>query len=185
MLKLSLGQIESLDESTNRFVLSDPVAVIELEHSLVSLSKWESKWEKPFMGDNKKTDEQMLDYIRDMTLTPDVPEKHFALLGEREVKKISDYIHAKHTATWFTERPGAPAQAKETITAEIVYYWMIAHNIPVEFETWHLNRLLTLIRVCNEKNDQGKNKKKTPRADLAAQRRALNAQRKAESGTAG
>ena len=116
-----------------------------------------------------------------MTLTPEVPEEIFHRLSEENVTKINEYIDAKMTATWFNDAPGAP-RAREVITSEVIYYWLIAFQIPFECETWHLNRLFTLIRVCNIKQAKPE---KMSRAEIAARNRELNAQRRAQWGTKG
>lgn len=167
------------DESTQTFGQRGGTT-IELEHSLVSLSKWESKFEKPFLGKEPRTNEEVLDYIQQMTLN-EVPEAIFQELSEANVLEINTYIDAKMTATWFREEAGAPP-SREIITAELIYYWMIAFQIPWEAQTWHLNRLFTLIRVCNMKQAKPK---KMSRSEMAARNRELNARRKAQLGTSG
>jgi len=180
MLKLTVPGVEHFDEATEEFVDVGEV-VLELEHSLVSLSKWESIYEKPFLGNTEKSTEEILGYIRAMLLTPEVPEEVFSRLSEANFHEINAYIDAKMTATWFHEAPGAP-QTREVVTAELVYYWMVTFSIDWEAQYWHLNRLFTLIRVCNIKNAKPK---KMSRAEVAARNRELNAQRKAQLGTKG
>lgn len=174
------GPDEVFDEGTKEFTTQGDV-VLELEHSLVSLSKWESKFEKPFLDRGDKTSEEVLGYIKAMVLTPDVPEEVFHRLSEENIKSINAYIDAKMTATWFNEPPG-PKTNREIITSELVYYWMTVFHIPFECETWHLNRLFTLIKICNLKQEKPK---KMSRSQIAARNRELNARRKAELGTTG
>lgn len=182
MLKLNLPGTEVYNEETSKFETVGDI-VIELEHSLVSLSKWESSWEKPFFGDEKKTPEQTLTYIQDMMLVPNKDPEIFAKFTDDSIKQVNDYISAKMTATWFNDPPvKGPGGSKEIITAELIYYWMISLNIPFECQHWHLNRLLTLIKVCSSKNAP---EKKMSRADVAARNRKLNAERKAKLNTKG
>jgi hypothetical protein len=180
MLKITVPGVESFDEATQEFVDVGEV-VLELEHSLVSLSKWESKYEKPFLGQGEKSTEEVLGYVKAMLLTPEVPEETFLRLSEENFHEINEYIDAKMTATWFNEAPGAP-KSREVVTSELVYYWMVTFQIDWEAQHWHLNRLFTLIRVCNVKNAKPK---KMSRSEIAARNRELNAQRKAQLGTKG
>lgn len=182
MLTITVPEQELFDEATNEFVVVSAIT-LELEHSLVSLSKWESEFETPFMEDTPRTTEQTLGYIRAMTLAPDVPESTYYRLDNSHIEQISAYIDRKMTATWFTNHaPKRASGSGEKVTAELIYYWMIALDIPVAFETWHLKRLLTLIQVCNLKNQPAK---KMPRKEAMTQQASLNAARKAQMGTTG
>lgn len=172
MLQITIPATEFWDESANKFVNTKEQTLV-LEHSLVSLSKWESKWCKPFIS-NKHTFEETVDYIRCMTITQNVDPGVYSSLTDENVKQVNDYIDAKMTATWFTDKSKGKSSS-EQITSELIYYWMISLNIPFECQKWHLNRLLTLIRVCNEKNQPPK---KMSRRDTLNQYRALNAARR-------
>lgn len=157
---------------------------LQLEHSLVSLSKWESKWCKPFLEKAKRkelTDAESIDYIRCMTLTQNVPSEVYDNIPDDVMEKVIEYIDAPMTATTVSDDPdGRPN--KEIITSEVIYYWMIAQNIPVEFQKWHLNRLITLIRVCVAKNTPPKKKKP---GDILRSNRALNEARRKKFKTKG
>lgn len=173
MLRLTIPAAEYYDEAKNEFVYTKE-QTLQLEHSLVSLSKWESKWHKPFLGKEEKTNEEMLDYVRCMTITQNVSPLIYYALGAAEFAKINSYLSDPMTATWFSDKHNKKF-GREIITAEIIYYWMVAFRIPFECEKWHLNRLLTLVRVCNEKNAPAK---KMSKKELFARNRALNAERR-------
>jgi len=175
MFLLKIPDTELFDERTEQFI-SIKGQTLQLEHSLVSISKWESKWHKPFLDKREKTEEELLDYIRCMTISKNVDPKVYYAIEEDTLIQIKAYIDDPMTATWFTEDKTRRRGPQEVVTAEIIYYWMIAQNIPVQFEKWHLNRLLTLIRVCGIKNSPPKKMKKS---QIHKQNHSLNAARRA------
>ena len=179
MLEIALPTQELFDEETETFSI---VAVtLQLEHSLVSMSKWESKFSKPFLSKEEKTTEEILDYIRMMIISPDTKYDVINFLTSENIRTINDYINSKQTATTiYKTDTGKPS--RETITSELIYYWMVALTIPFECQYWHLNRLLTLIEVCNVKNQPPK---KVAKGDQARRIRELNEQRRKQLGTAG
>lgn len=170
---------EGFNEETEEFVDPD-VFVLRMEHSLVSLSKWESFFETPFLGEQEKTTEQILWYVNAMILDENPPAGILQKLTQENLEEINAYIAAKMTATTF--RQSQKKGGREIITAELIYYWMISLNIPFECQYWHLNRLLTLVEVCNLKNAPAK---KMSKAEIAQQQRELNAKRRAEMNTKG
>jgi hypothetical protein len=179
VLRINVAISEGYDESTERFVAAE-LTVVELEHSLLSLSKWESKWEIPFLGSQEKTSEQVLDYVRMMDLRGNLTEELLSKFTDANFSQINDYINAPMTATRFNDKQSQ--RSREVVTAELIYYWMISLGIPFECQEWQLNRLLTLIKVCNLKNAP---KKKMSQAEAAAERQALNEQRRREAGSRG
>jgi hypothetical protein len=180
MLRIIIEGDEYYNETTEEFMTFDDV-VLDLEHSLISLSKWESKFQKPFLSSERKTTEEIYSYIKAMVLTLYVDEKVFDRISIRHLDEIQRYIDSPQSATTFGIMPERHGP-KEVITSELIYYWMIAFNIPFECQNWHLNRLFSLIRICNIKNTPSK---KMPRHEIAARNRELNAQRRAALGTAG
>lgn len=179
MLTLEIAGKETWDEKQNMFMQS-PSFTLQLEHSLISLSKWESIWKKPFLSQEGLTEEEFLSYIQCMTITQNVSPEKYAYLSPQDRKKIREYIDNPMTATWFSEdknRNGRRGNTRgETLTSEYIYYLMISQNIPLACEKWHLNRLMTLIRVCAVKN--GGNGKKMSEADTLKQYAQLNAARR-------
>ena len=157
-----------------------------MEHSLVSISKWESEYGKPFLNDKEqRTQEETLFYIKCMTFEQNIPDEVFSNLSLENQKKINAYIEKKMTATWFSDEPKNSKKPikrinGQIITAEIIYYWMIELNIPVEFQKWHINRLLTLIKVCNEKHKEQNGDNKMSKQQILARNKMLNAQRRAK-----
>lgn len=180
MLTITIPGTELYDEVTEEFTTTGDVT-LELEHSLVSLSKWEAIFEKPFLGSETKTSEEVISYIKAMVTSKNPPEEIFHRLSQKNFDDVNRYIDAKMSATWFNE-PKTTSRSREIITAELIYYWMIAFNIPIEFEHWHLNRLFTLIKICNLKQQKPK---KMSRSEILAQNRQLNEQRRAQLGTRG
>lgn len=175
---------EEFDESNNEFIpITTKTQTLQLEHSLVSLSKWESKWRKPFLAKWQRTTEEIIDYVQCMTLTQNVnPNVYKALsLMPELLAEVSTYIDASMTATTFPKNGNRPSN-REIITSEIIYYWMVSYQIPFECQKWHLSRLLTLINVCNVKNTPPK---KMSRSETIARNRALNAARRKRLNTKG
>lgn len=180
MLTLHILGRELFNEQTGEFLQSKE-RTLQLEHSLLSLKKWESKHAKPFLGKDEKTREETLDYIRCMTINSDIPIETYMSLSEEHFKQIKTYIDAPMTATTFSKEENS-RHSREIITSEIVYYWMISNNIPFECQKWHLNSLLTLIRVCNIKNAPPK---KMGRKATMRNNAQLNAARRNKMNTKG
>lgn len=179
MLTLTILPQEYWDEEKEEFIYPEG-KTIQLEHSLVSLSKWEAKWHKPFLSKVPKSNEEIKDYIRFMTITQNVKPEVYDHLSAEHYQKINDYIENPMTATWFgKERKRSNGRQ---VTAELIYYWMIAYNIPVEFQKWHLNRLLTLIKVCNLEQQPGN---KMSQKEILRNNAAINAARRARLHTKG
>lgn len=178
MLKIVVPSAELFDERTSTFITIQG-RELQLEHSLVSVSKWESKWKKPFLGDKPKTREETIDYVRCMTITQNVDPNVYLGLTDENIQAVNSYIDDPMTATTFKN---TRKSNRQIITSEIIYYWMVALGIPMECQKWHLNRLLTLVRVCDEKNQPGKNKS---RKEIMAENKALNQMRRARSGSRG
>ena len=170
MLKISVPAVELYDDIRNEFI-DIKGQTLTLEHSLVSISKWESKWKRPFFKDPPKTTEELQDYVRCMTLTQNVDPNVYRAIPEDVYTQITDYMNDSMTATWFSERN----QRRNTriITSELIYCWMFQLGIPMECQKWHINRLMTLIRVCSEETREPQ---KMSRKDMAA---LNNARRKA------
>jgi hypothetical protein len=175
MLEVDVTAEEHYDEERQKFVVVKSHRV-RLEHSLVSVSKWESLWKVPFLSKREKSTEETLSYLQIM-LVDDIPPEVWRKLVEDHLEQVKDYIADEMTATKIYTDPNSPG-SREVITSELIYYWMISMKIPVEFERWHLNRLITLVRVINLKN--------SPKKKMSlAERKALNAQRKAKHNTRG
>lgn len=174
--KIEIPEMELWDEEKEQIVFIKP-QTITIEHSLVSISKWESKWKIPFMGKTPKTTEQMLDYVRCMTINQNVNPDVYKYLPRSILSEIADYIEDSMTASWFRDDHNSSGTG-EQITSELVYYWMDTLGIPADREKWHFNRLITLIRVHSAKSQK-------PKKMSAAERAALNKSRRAKLGTKG
>ena len=181
MLTITVPAVDEFNEITQQFIMSS-ATVLQLEHSLVSLSKWEATWNKPFLGPKEKTTEEAIGYIKAMSLDPDIPSEVYQRLSVKNFEEINEYISAKMTATWFNELPTKKGLNREIVTSELIYYWMSTLNVPIDFQHWHLNRLFTYIEVCNRKNQP---EKKMSKADLMNRNRAINEARQAQYKTEG
>jgi len=183
MLEIFAGD-ESYDDENEKFVITNAVK-LQLEHSLVSVSKWESKFKRAFLSDQPMTEEEVLYLLTSMCLTPNTPPGIFYKVPESQLELVREYLDDKQTATFFTDRGNAPRPPgrPQIVTSELIYYWMISYRIPIEAENWNFNRLITLIRIFDEKS-QSANRKMTPK-EVAAHQRQLNQQRRAASGSKG
>lgn len=173
MIQIFVPAKELWDEVKEEYIATKDQTLV-MEHSLISLSKWESRWCKPFLSKEEKTYEETIDYIKCMTLTQNVDPNVYRALTPENISIINQYIEAPMTATTFSEDRSGKTN-REVITAELIYYWMIALNIPFECQKWHLNKLLTLIKVCNIKNAPPK---KMSKRDIMSRNSALNAARR-------
>lgn len=180
MLQVTIPETEAFDEKTNTFIEVKETH-LSLEHSLVSISKWESKWNKPFLSREEKSHEESVDYIKCMTLTQKVDPLVYMFIPSSVIAEVKEYIEAPMTATTIAKRVGG-SPSREIITSELIYYWMITLGIPFECQKWHLNRLLMLIRVCDAKNQP---KKKMSQAEVIARNRELNAARRSAMNSKG
>ena len=180
MLEITIPGVEQYDEAKNCFITTKEQS-LRLEHSLVSLSKWETKWHKPYLSKQPKTVLEQIDYIRCMTLTQNVDPNVYTAITPRILEQVNAYINDPMTATTIRNRRNGRS-SNEIATAEVIYYWMISNQIPVEFQKWHLNRLMTLINVCSLKNGP---QKKMSQKEIFAQNRALNAARRKRGRTRG
>ena len=179
MLEITIPGIELYDENTNEFIYYSDEK-IQLEHSLVSISKWEANWCKPFLNGRDKSPDEILDYIKCMTITEGVTDDLYSRLTQENFTAINEYLGRPMTATTFSNEQGKPN--REIITSEVIYYWMVSFNIPFECQYWHLNRLLTLIKVCNIKNNPPK---KMSKNEILSRNKALNEARRKQLNTRG
>jgi len=181
MLTITIEGEELFNDETQEFSIAGDAVVIHLEHSLLSVSKWESKYQKPFLSSSTKSPEEIFDYIKAMIIDHNLDPDVLVRLSRDSIDEIQQYIESTQSATTFGGMPERRGPG-EVITSELIYYWMVAFTIPFECETWHLNRLFSLIRICNAKSQTPK---KMGRHEVAQQYRDLNAKRRAELGTKG
>lgn len=179
MLILDIPATEFFDDDKQEFIQTKSVA-LRLEHSLVSVSKWESKWKKPFLSAKGLTSEQSIDYIKCMTMNQNVDPLVYNVISNEQMAEVSKYISEERTATTFNEHGGPPN--RQVITSELIYFWMAQYNIPFECQKWHLSRLLTLIRIASIKN--APEKKMSQRA-VMSRNQSLNAARRKAMRTKG
>lgn len=179
MLKVVIPDCEYWDYLTEEFTFI-PGATIEIEHSLEAIAKWEAEKEKPFLSDKAMEADEFRDYVRCMTLTKGIDPQTYRNLSSANFREINEYMSKKMTATWFKEDK-KKGGSKKVITSELIYYWMTELGIPFDCDTWHFNRLMTLIRVASE----SQNPKKMSKKDIFGQNRSLNAMRRAKMGSKG
>lgn len=181
MLQITIPETELFDEVRQEFINVDKPTTLTLEHSLVSISKWESKWKKPYLTDEVKSVEETIDYIRCMTITQNVNPNIYYALTDQNFREVEEYIHDPHSATTIVEY-GKAKKTTEKVTSELIYYWMCAYQIPFEAQKWHFNRLMNLIRIAGIKNNPDK---KMNQRDAMKTQRELNAMRRAKSKSKG
>lgn len=183
MLQITVPTSELWDEENEVFIQTRAVT-LNLEHSLLAISKWESIYKKPYLEQTQFTQEEDADYIKCMTITPNVDnDTYYAIVNNAEcMSKIRKYIDDPATATFFNEKGKKTGHSSEKITSELIYYWLVVNNIPFECQKWHINRLFSLVRICNIKNQSPKQKKKS---QLYSEYNRLNAQRRAMYNTKG
>lgn len=181
MLTITIPPSEYYNQEEDKFYTNKKPQTITLEHSLVSISKWEAKWHKPFLSDKEKTLEESIDYVRCMTLTQNVNPEIYKFLTRDNFQAINSYIQDPMTASTVSDK-GNKRTSREIVTSELIYYWMITLTIPMKCEKWHLNRLLMLIRICEAKQEKPK---KMSKGDIMRSNRSLNAARRRASGSRG
>ena len=179
MLEIIVTKTAELWDPVREIFLNTKETKLTLEHSLVSLSKWESRWKVPFLNNTKMTEDQLRDYVRCMTITQNVDPNVYYALTQENFEAIVRYMEDPMTATKINEKnlpkgKGGPGQ--KVVTSEVIYYWMTALNIPSEYQKWHLNRLMTLIKVASIEQQPAKQMSKK---DIMAQNKSLNAARRA------
>lgn len=181
MLQITIPAERGFNEITEEFV-SFPAVTLRLEHSLISIQKWEAKWHKSYLNNKEFTAEEQLDYIRCMSIDSNFDASIFNRLRISDYEKIRDYIANPMTATVIHRRKDQSSSSGQFVTAELIYYWMTEFGIPFECNKWHINQLLTLIEVCSIKQSPGK---KMNKREAAMMRAAANESRRKRLGTRG
>lgn len=181
MLEIVVPASECYNEATQEFISVGKDVKLQMEHSLISISKWEAKHHKAFLSKRAKTKEEMDDYFRCMTINKVSDPSVFSRLTGENIKAIEAYISDPMTATYM-DNDAESQGPKDTVTSELIYYWMVSYRIPSEFQKWHINRLMALIHVCGKKNSPPKKMSKTA---LAQRNAALNAKRRAAMNSRG
>lgn len=176
MLQIIVPGIELWDETKEEFVMGAEPQLLELEHSLDSISKWEARWNKAFISKKDKSYEETIDYIKCMTLTPNVSPEVYTRLSKDNISEVEKYISAPMTATYFP-KDGSGKGGNDVVTSEVIFYWMVSFQIPFECQYWHLNRLIALIRVCEIKNKPAKKRNSKELASRYAAQNAANRRR--------
>lgn len=182
MLELHLPAMELFDRKNSK-IRRVPELTLRLEHSLLTISKWETIWEIPFLSDTKKTNEQLYSYVSVMS-NGDASEETLSRLTPEHYEKLNEYLNARHSATWFSDSP-TKSRGTQTVTSELIYFWMTTYNIPFECESWPLARLMNLIRIAALKNDPESGKKKKSKSQMMSERAMLNKKRREQYGTTG
>jgi hypothetical protein len=181
MLRISVPGSEFFDDATSKFITTEPLE-LELEHCLAAVSKWESKFEKPFLSSGNQTHAEVLAYVKCMVLNRGFDFDAPFELSPENLDQVNQYINSKQTATTFAKEHNSFSKTSEIVTSELIYYWMVSFNIPFECEHWNLNRLLALVKICSIKNGKPK---KMSRNEVAQRNRELNDARRAALGTSG
>jgi hypothetical protein len=181
MLRISIPGSEFFDESTSTFFITEPLD-LELEHCLAAMSKWEAKFEKPFLSSKQPSHAEVLAYVKCMVLNQDIDFDSPFELPSETLELVNTYINSKQTATTFAEEHTRTSKTSEIVTSELIYYWMVSFNIPFECERWNLNRLLALVKICSIKNSKPK---KMSRNEITQRNHELNEARRAALGTSG
>lgn len=181
MLTITIPGDELWDDEAEKFLYTEDT-VLQFEHSLVSLSKWESKYHKLFLTPDKKTDEEMTGYVQAMLVTENVDISVFNRMTEEDIRTIDTYINDPMTGSTISEMPDQKGKTTERISSELIYFWMSQYQIAITCETWHLNRLFTLIKIHHAKSQKPKKMSRQKNVQTMAE---LNAARKAKLGTSG